>query len=162
MTGCVPYDCHNNNNKNPIISLNSINRCLPNGSRVFSLRYELNLCVQFTLLSRSKELSMIQAVSFRHVTASFRSETSPCGICGLPSGSVTRFLQVLRLYPLSIIPSVFLSSLYLHVVLTRGTYGQSLVIFKQNNAVPGEGREFDGKMLSLWSFNLESDKDIAT
>jgi len=57
---------------------------------------------------------------------------------------------------------VFLSSLYLHVVLTIRTNGQNLVTFKQNNAVPGEGREFDGKMLSLCFFNLESDKDIVT
>jgi hypothetical protein len=55
---------------------------------------------------------------------------------------------------------MFPSSLIQHVVLIRRTSEQSLVTFKQNNAVRGGG--FDGKMLSLRFFNLESDKDIFT
>ena len=69
------------------------------------------------------------------------------------------FLQVLLVYPLNIIPPVLLSSLYLRVV-PRRTNGRNLVTFKQNNVVPGEGREFDGKMLSFCFFNLESDSNI--
>jgi hypothetical protein len=70
------------------------------------------------------------------------------------------FLQVLRVYHLNIITPVLLSCLYLRVVLTRRTDGPNLVTFNQNNAVPGEGREFDGKMLSLISLTLKVIIDI--
>ena len=133
----------------------SINRCLPNGSRVFSLRCELNLYVQFTLILRFGYLFMNQAVSCRHITARVRSKTSLCGICGLQSGSVTRFppsTSALCSQHHSIgAPFKCLST------SPRRTSGPSLVTFKQNNAVLWEGRELVGKMLSLCFFNLEND-----
>ena len=97
--------------------------------------------MQFTLILRFRDLSIIQAVSFRNITARVRSKNIPCGICGLQSGSVTRFPPSTSALSSLIIPLVLLSSLYLHVVLTRRTNGSNLVTFKQNNAVPEEGEE---------------------
>jgi hypothetical protein len=94
---------------------------------------------------------MVQAVSWRLLTAGarFQSQVSPCKIYGVQSGTVTGFSRSTSVFPVSIIPPMHHTHLYLHCMHPRRTDGQSLGTF-QKAVVIGHREAFDRKVLSLF------------
>jgi hypothetical protein len=94
------------------------------GYRTYWQQYGVNFVAHLDVLCSVR--AMAQAVGRRPFTAQalVRSQTSPHGICGGQSGTGTVFLRVLRFSPVSIVPPMLYTSIYVVILSSEGRAGE--------------------------------------
>ena len=104
------------------------------------------------LIFETKGLTMLPAVSRRYLKGEVpvRSQVSPREICSGQVGLGKVFLRVLPFSPVSIIPFMLYTHLYLHVAVKGGQKGEAWEPSEKASALPSRAA-IDSKVVSIFS-----------